>query len=89
MAVEDGWRSALFEIGKKYRLLKNWSSSGISFQAGVIVEYESSGYEIYDNQSLFRFFEKEGLFSRKKELIWHLHDDEPETKTHEYFKEIR
>lgn len=86
MATEGGWREGLFEKGARYQVLKNWSQRGSVFNKGSIVEFESSGYERYDSESLFRFYEKSGLVLKKKELIWSIHDDEPDSKINEYFK---
>jgi hypothetical protein len=85
MASEGGWRGSLFEKGAKYQVLKNWSARGSTFKQGAIVEFDSSGYERYDSESLFRFYEKSGVLSRKQELIWFIRDDEPVSKVNEYF----
>ena len=87
MASEGGWREELFKKGTKYQVLKNWSQRGSTFKEGSIVKFESSGYERYDGESLFRFYEKSGLLSKKKELTWIIHDDEPDSKISEYFKQ--
>ena len=89
MAVEGTWRKELFEAGKEYRILKNWGNGEYSIPAGEIIEYDSCGYERYDCETLYRFYFNKGFFSRKKELIWVMHDVEPDTKAKEYFEEIQ
>ena len=87
MATEGGWREGLFKKGAKYQVLKNWSQRGSAFKEGSIVEFESSGYEKYDCESLFRFYEQSGMLAKKNELIWFIHDDEPDSKINEHFKQ--
>jgi hypothetical protein len=60
---------------------------GSTFHAGVEVKYEYCGYERYDNESLFVFTERTGFFRRKKQLIWRIRDEEPDSKVREYFRE--
>ena len=89
MALAGGWRTHLFVPGKKYRVLKSDEIHGSEFVVGSTVEFESAGYERYDNLSMFRFF---NLPRTKKEningIIWHLSDDEPDSKAAEYFAEV-
>jgi len=83
MATEGGWRENLFQKNQQYRVLKNWSQQGSTFLVNTTVVYDSCGYERYDGQSMFRFYNKE-----KEELIWKIHDEEPDSKAKEYFSEI-
>ena len=87
MAAAESWRSGLFKKGGKYHVLKDWTARGRSFKAGTVVEYVCSGYERYDNESMFLFYQPRGLFRRKAELIWRLRDDEPDSQTREFFRE--
>ena len=85
MASEGTWREHPFLSGTKYRVKKDFSYLETRAVAGSIVIYDSCGYERYDNMSLFRFYEKSSTFSKRKELIWPLHDDEADSKFDEYF----
>ncbi len=87
MAVAGGWREHLFEPGKKYRVLKSYAFFGNNLNVGEKLEFESAGYERYDNMSLFRFYTlPKKLFGKPNTVVWHLHDDEPESKVNEYFE---
>ena len=75
MATAGSWRDEIFEQGAKYLVVKDYEFCGSIFSVGLVVEYESCGYERYDNTSLYRFY---STASERKELIWRLHDDEAE-----------
>jgi hypothetical protein len=87
MAFSGSWRSELFREGRRYRVLKDWSGFGSSFRAGMVVTYKYCGYERYDNESLFMFWERKGLFRRKNELVWRIRDEEDDAKAREHFCE--
>ena len=85
MTSAGSWRDKLFETGTRYRVLKDYEFFGSSFKAGLVVEYESCGYERYDSTSLYRFYSED---PGREVLVWRLHDDEPEAKANEYFQKI-
>ncbi len=85
MAQKGTWRENILIPGKRYRILKDWSFWGSYFKTGSIVKYESSGYERYDSETLYRFYEEN---ETKTELIWRLRDDAPENIAKEYFCEL-
>jgi hypothetical protein len=87
MATEGSRRKHLFRPGAKYRVLKDWSFFGSTFVVGSTLEYESCGYELHDEATLFRFYPISDK-SPGTSLVWWLRDDEPESKAREYFAEI-
>lgn len=89
MATDGTWRDHPFISGTKYRIMKNFSYLNTHASVGAIVIYDCSGYERYDCTSLFRFYEKPSFFGKRKELIWPIHDDEPNSKFNEYFMAVR
>jgi len=82
VATEGTWRKKIFKKGKKYRVLKDWAhyGNGPKVKTGEILEFESCAYERYDNLSLYRFY------LEKDPFVWLLHDNDPESKAHEYFE---
>ena len=88
MATEGTWRPHSFVTGTKYKVIKNYTYRNSKFIAGTIVEFDCSGYERYDCTSLFRFYFKKSLFHKRIELVWNLHDNEPDSKISEYFLAI-
>lgn len=88
MATEGTWRPHSFVPGKRYRVLKSYVYLRSKFTKGEVLEFDTSGYERYDNTSLFRFYPVGSHKDPSGGLIWNLHDDEPDEKVAEYFSEV-
>ena len=85
MATAGTWRKHPFVPGQRYKVLRDCSYLAHHASAGAVVEYVDAGYERYDSTSLFRFVDPLTALG-PKELIWSLHDDEPDSKVSEYFQ---
>jgi hypothetical protein len=78
------WRESPFEVGRSYRVRKDFKCLRDSFRAGEVLVFVRAAYSRYDNYTGY-FFSQPGAQPAR---VWDIHDDEELEIWRDLFEEI-
>jgi hypothetical protein len=78
------WQKHIFEIGKRYRVKRTFTSGAATFVADEVLAFQGDSYSFYDNCFVYEFVSQRGGEIK----AWWLHEDKVDETWRDFFEPL-